>query len=142
LWLLLLLPAYVGWRLSPALTIAPFSACAAVALLVILCVVIPRSVRNHALRNSTLERLVAWAGVLSMGFFSSLLVFTVLRDLVLHMKTAPSESPGHSSAQPFFGANANDNHGCLHLHLLYINTSSTIRSSDVSVILPGGSPQD
>jgi predicted MPP superfamily phosphohydrolase len=82
LWLLFLLPVYVGWRLLPALSLGPLGACAGIAL-IIGCVVIPRSVRNHALRNPALERFLAWAGVLSMGFFSSLFVFTVLRDLVL-----------------------------------------------------------
>ena len=45
--------------------------------------VIPLSVRNQVIRDPLLENLLAWIGVLSMGFFSSLLAFTVLRDLVL-----------------------------------------------------------
>ncbi len=83
LWLLLSLPGYIAWRLLPALSIGPLGVCAGAALLVMCCVVIPLSVRNHAIRNPILENLLAWVGVLSMGFFSSLVVFTLLRDLVL-----------------------------------------------------------
>jgi uncharacterized protein len=74
LWLLLLLPGYIGWRLFPALSVGPLGVCAGIGLLIICCVVI---------RNPTLEHFLAWVGVLAMGFFSSLFVFTLLRDLVL-----------------------------------------------------------
>jgi uncharacterized protein len=83
LWLILSLPGYIGWRLLPALSIGPFGVFAGVALLILCCVVIPLSVRNHAIVNPTLERVLAWVGVLSMGFFSSLFVFTLLRELFL-----------------------------------------------------------
>jgi uncharacterized protein len=83
LWLILLLPGYIGWRLLSALSIGPFGVCAGIALLITCCVLIPLSVRSHAIRNPTLENLLAWVGVLSLGFFSSLFVFTLLRDLVL-----------------------------------------------------------
>jgi predicted MPP superfamily phosphohydrolase len=83
LWLLLSLPGYVGWRLLPALSIGPLGVCLGVALLLACCVVIPLTVRNHKIRNPFLENLLAWVGVLSMGLFSSLLVFTLLRDLFL-----------------------------------------------------------
>ena len=83
LWLLLSLPVYIGWRLLPALSIGPLGVCAGIALLILCCVVIPLSVRNHRIHNARLENLLAWVGVLSMGIFSSLFVFTLLRDLVL-----------------------------------------------------------
>jgi uncharacterized protein len=83
LWLILLLPGYIAWRLLSAISIGPFGVCAGIALLITCCVLIPLSVRSHAIRNPTLEDLLAWVGVLSMGFFSSLFVFTLLRDLVL-----------------------------------------------------------
>ncbi len=83
LWMLLSLPGYIGWRLLPALSIGPMGVCAGIALLMACCVVIPLSVRSQAIRNPAVKDLLAWAGVLSMGFFSSLFVFTLLRDLVL-----------------------------------------------------------
>jgi predicted MPP superfamily phosphohydrolase len=83
LWLLLSLPGYVGWRLLSALSIGPLGVCLGVALLLACCVVMPLTVRSHKIRNPFLENLLAWVGVLSMGLFSSLLVFTLLRDLFL-----------------------------------------------------------
>lgn len=67
----------------PALSFSPIGVYSGIVLLIICCVVIPLSVRSNVIRNPTLEILLAWVGVLSMGFFSSLFVFTVLRDLVL-----------------------------------------------------------
>jgi predicted MPP superfamily phosphohydrolase len=81
--MLLSLPGYVGWRLLPALSIGPVGICAGIALLTAFCIVIALSVRNRAIRSPTVKDLLAWAGVLSMGFFSSLFVFTLLRDIVL-----------------------------------------------------------
>jgi hypothetical protein len=83
LWLLLSLTGYIGWRLSPAVSIGPLGVCAGVGLLIICGVVIPLSIRNRAIDNPALEHFLAWVGVLAMGFFSSLLVFTLLRELVL-----------------------------------------------------------
>ncbi len=54
-----------------------------VLLLIVCCVVIPLSLRHQTMRNPGLENLFGWVGVLSMGFFSSLFVFTLLRDIVL-----------------------------------------------------------
>jgi uncharacterized protein len=83
LWLVLSLPGYIAWRLLPALSVGPFGVFAGMALLIVCCAVIPLAVRNHAIRNPALAEVLTWVGVLSMGFFSSLLVFTLLRDLVL-----------------------------------------------------------
>jgi predicted MPP superfamily phosphohydrolase len=83
LWLIFSLPGYIGWRLLPALSPSLAGVCIGVLLLVLCCVVIPLSVRHHAPRNALLAGLFAWTGLLSMGFFSSLFVFTVLRDVFL-----------------------------------------------------------
>jgi len=83
LWLVLSLPGYIAWRELSALSVGPAGVFAGMALLIVCCAVIPLAVRNHAIRNPALADVLAWVGVLSMGFFSSLFVFTVLRDLVL-----------------------------------------------------------
>jgi hypothetical protein len=83
LWLIFLLPAYIGWRLLPALSIGPVGVCAGIAFLITCCAVIPMTVRSRSIRNAKFADLLAWIGVLSMGAFSSLLVLTLLRDLVL-----------------------------------------------------------
>ncbi len=82
-WLIFLLPVYIGWRLLPALSIGPLSVCVSIAVLLTCCVVIPLAVRSRSIRNAKLAGLLAWIGVLSMGAFSSLLILTLLRDLVL-----------------------------------------------------------
>jgi predicted MPP superfamily phosphohydrolase len=82
-WLLFSLPVYIGWRLLPALTLGPLAVGVGIAVLLLCCVVIPASVRVRARGNPRLEDLFSWVGVLSMGFFSSLFMFTVLRDVAL-----------------------------------------------------------
>jgi predicted MPP superfamily phosphohydrolase len=83
IWLLLSLPGYIGWRLLPALTDGPVSLAIGVAILIGCCVLIPRSVALRAIQGSGLKTALVWAGLLAMGFFSSLFVLTLLRDLVL-----------------------------------------------------------
>jgi uncharacterized protein len=82
-WLFLALPAYVGWRLFSALPIGPIGALIGTVLLVAGCVFIPLSVRSRSIRNQQLADRLSWVGLTAMGFFSTLLVLTVLRDLVL-----------------------------------------------------------
>jgi len=82
-WLIFSLPVYIGWRLLPALANGPIQMGIGVALLVGCCVLVPVSVRVRSLRNSTLATLLAWMGLLSMGFFSSLFALALLRDVVL-----------------------------------------------------------
>jgi predicted MPP superfamily phosphohydrolase len=82
-WLIFSLPVYIGWRLLPALANGPIQMGIGVALLVGCCVLVPVSVRVRSLRNATLATLLAWMGLLSMGFFSSLFALALLRDVVL-----------------------------------------------------------
>jgi uncharacterized protein len=83
LWLVLALPAYIGWRLFPALSIGAFGMWAGILMLIVCCVIIPLAVRNRWVRNPRIADLLAWVGLLFMGLFSSLFVFTLLRDVVL-----------------------------------------------------------
>ncbi len=95
LWLVLSLPLYIGGRLLSALSIGPLGVCAGIAVLLVCCVVIPLTVRSHTIRIPALANLLTWVGVLSMGIFSSLFVFTLLRDLVLlgaHLLLSPEQA--------------------------------------------------
>jgi len=83
LWLVLALPVYISWRLLPALSVGTFGVFAGITVLIVCCLVIPVIVRSRAVNNPSLANLLAWIGVLSLGVFSSLLVFTLLRELVL-----------------------------------------------------------
>jgi len=83
IWLFLLLPGYVGWRLLSALSLGPREVFAGIALLVACCWLIPLSVRTRTMENRRLAEALSWVGLTAMGFLSSLFVFTLLRDLVL-----------------------------------------------------------
>ena len=80
--IVLLLHLYVGWRLVPALG-SLLAAAALVLVLVVTAVTLPfglgarrAGTRRHAAR-------LAWLGLVGMGLFSSLLVLTLARDVVL-----------------------------------------------------------
>lgn len=82
--LLTLLHAYIGWRLLPALVTAPASRVLGIGLLLLSIALIPLGMLARFLfaRQMLADRL-SWAGSLAMGFFSSLLVFTLIRDAIL-----------------------------------------------------------
>lgn len=81
--LLVLLQVYVGMRLLPDLALGLLFNVAGVLLLVVLTVLVPVGLMSASLRRRRWSEGVAWLGLLSMGFFSSLLVTTLARDLVL-----------------------------------------------------------
>jgi predicted MPP superfamily phosphohydrolase len=80
--LLALLHFYVGVRLLPALPIGASGRVLGALLLVCSFVLMPLSMMTRLLPRAWADRF-AWAGLLMMGLFSSLFVFTLLRDLAL-----------------------------------------------------------
>jgi uncharacterized protein len=100
LWLILSLPVYIGWRLLSALSVGPIGIGLGILILFGACVVIPLAVRTRSFRNQDLADLFSWLGLTAMGFFSSLFVFTVLRDLLLgaaHLLLSASEADAWSA---------------------------------------------
>jgi predicted MPP superfamily phosphohydrolase len=83
IWLFLSLPGYIGWRLLSALSIGPLGIIAGILVLVACCLFIPLAVRTRTMRNQEWADRLSWVGLTAMGFFSTLFVLTVLRDLVL-----------------------------------------------------------
>lgn len=81
--LLVLLQVYIGMRLLPDLALGLLFNVAGVLLLGLLTVLVPVGLMSASLRRRRWPPLVSWLGLLSMGFFSSLLVTTLARDLVL-----------------------------------------------------------
>ncbi|WP_420475732.1 metallophosphoesterase [Noviherbaspirillum sp. ST9] len=81
--ILALLHAYIGWRILPALPLSAAGRWAGVAWLGVSVFLVPAGFFAHAIRTPHVADRVTWAGMLAMGMFSSLLVFTFLRDLVL-----------------------------------------------------------
>jgi len=76
-----LLHATIGWRIVPALP-HPWGAAFA-ALLVVSAVLLPLGLGARRIRRHPLADRLAAAGLWCLGLFSSLLVLTVLRDIVL-----------------------------------------------------------
>lgn len=83
LWLLVSLPGYVGWRLLPALDLGPAAIVMGIAVLLAACVLIPVSVNARSMKNREFADRVAWIGLITMGFLSSLFIMTLLRDAFL-----------------------------------------------------------
>jgi len=83
LWLLLSLPGYIGWRLLPPLTTGPVGVGAGILILIGACLLIPRAVRAQARAGDWFATALIWTGLFAMGFFSSVFVLTLLRDLLL-----------------------------------------------------------
>jgi len=78
-----MLHVYVGLRLIPELPVGlPVKILAACAL-VLSCCLIPLGMLSRRFERQPHADRIAWIGLLAMGLFSSLLVFTFLRDVVL-----------------------------------------------------------
>ncbi len=81
--LLVLLQVYIGMRLLPDLDGGLLLNMAGVLVLVVLTVLVPVGLMSASLRRRRWSERVSWLGLMSMGLFSSLLVTTLARDLVL-----------------------------------------------------------
>ncbi len=92
--LLALLHLYIGLRLIPAIDLGPAGVAFGVFLLVLSTLLLPLGLLTTRLKKFRYGDQLAWVALLAMGFFSSLLVLTVARDLALLL------------ALPFGGANA------------------------------------
>jgi uncharacterized protein len=90
--LLTLLHVYVGWRLLPDLRLGIAGWAVGGVVLLASCILMPLSMMTRSMRPPWADR-IAWAGLLMMGFFSSLLVVTLLRDigLLIAMIAFPDE---------------------------------------------------
>jgi uncharacterized protein len=82
LWLSALLHLYVGWRIAPELpgVVAPWLFAA---VLLASAILIPLAFFGRRSRDRAAADRYSWAGMLALGAFSTLLVLTVLRDVVL-----------------------------------------------------------
>jgi predicted MPP superfamily phosphohydrolase len=81
--LLVLLHTYIGLRLMPDLGLGLPGMLAGAFFLLLSAVLVPVGLLSSSLRRRRWSELLAWLGLLAMGLFSSLLVATLLRDLVL-----------------------------------------------------------
>jgi predicted MPP superfamily phosphohydrolase len=79
----ILLHVYVGFRLIPEWPVNPSIKAVAALWLVLSCFLIPLGVLARRLERQPLADRLAWIGLLAMGFFSSLLVLTIVRDVTI-----------------------------------------------------------
>jgi predicted MPP superfamily phosphohydrolase len=98
--MLLLLHGYIGWRLLPDLPLDTVGRLLGWLCLAASSALIPAGMMARRIKRQPLGDRVAWAGLLTMGLFSSLLVLTLLRDLLLLCVAAlqgffPSAAPPH-----------------------------------------------
>ena len=77
----LLLHGLVAWRLLPALD--PAWAAGLAPVLLASALLLPMGLLAHRVAKGALADRLAWVGLLCMGLFSSLLVLTALRDVLL-----------------------------------------------------------
>ncbi|MDX3906434.1 MAG: metallophosphoesterase [Pigmentiphaga sp.] len=94
-----LVHAYVGLRLVPDLDAFPGLGAALAIVLVLSAILIPTSMLARRRSAGPGLRAAMWLGLLCMGLFSSLLVLTLLRDVVLAAASAlalflPAWQPG------------------------------------------------
>ena len=78
-----LLHLYIGTRLLPDLGVGPGGQLGGALLLVLSCALMLAGLMARSLQSRGLADRLAMAGLLAMSLFSSLFVFTLLRDLVL-----------------------------------------------------------
>jgi predicted MPP superfamily phosphohydrolase len=76
------LHAYIGWQILPALGSATLEWMGGAALLLSFCLIPAGLIASRGMRQPLADRLT-WAGMLAMGLFSTLLLLTLLRELVL-----------------------------------------------------------
>ncbi len=81
--LLVLLHVYIGQRILPALPVAGVGQLAGVLYLILSALLIPAGFGARRLLPKPLAERLVWPGLLAIGLGSSLLVLTLLRDIVL-----------------------------------------------------------
>jgi predicted MPP superfamily phosphohydrolase len=83
LWLLASLPGYIGWRLLPDLGFGVAGIIGGVLCLMAACALIPISASLRNTPNRAMADRVSWVGFIAMGFFASLFVVVLARDVLL-----------------------------------------------------------
>jgi hypothetical protein len=132
--LLALLHAYIGWRVLPDLPVPAMGRLLGGLWLALSLVLVPTGLLARAIRRQPLADRLAWAGLLALGLFSSLLVLTLLRDAALLLAMlAGMRSPAFvawsAAAVPLLGA--------LVTLIGFINARRTASVVDVEVPISG-----
>ncbi|MET0656772.1 MAG: metallophosphoesterase [Steroidobacteraceae bacterium] len=97
--LLATLHAYIGLRLIPYLSLSTAATAVATLLLFASCLLIPLGMASRSVRNPEWADRAVWVGMTTVGVFSSLLVFTVLRDVALGVAWLFASAEGFAHAE-------------------------------------------
>jgi hypothetical protein len=81
--ILVLVHLYIGLRLLPGMEVGILGTLVGTILLALSAVLVRIGLVAPSLRRSRWSGPLAWTGLLAMGFFSSLLVLTLARDVLL-----------------------------------------------------------
>ena len=98
----LLLHAYIGWRLLPDLPFGPLGVAAMAVWLIASTTLIPFALLSRRINRQPLSDRLAWAGLLAIGSFSSLFVLTFVRDVALLLGSAVTGSLLQASSVQHF----------------------------------------
>ncbi|HEY6513852.1 MAG TPA: metallophosphoesterase [Burkholderiaceae bacterium] len=131
LWLSALLHLYIGWRIAPELpgTAATWGF---VALLLASAILIPLAFFGRRSRDRARADHLSWAGMLALGLFSTLLVLTLLRDVLLLLAW-----PFGIAALPQWSALAVPALAALFITIGFVNARRTARVREVEVPVAG-----
>jgi predicted MPP superfamily phosphohydrolase len=78
------LHAFVGWRLSPALSLySPIAGALLWAWVALSSLLVPMGLVKARFAGPRLAHMLTWTGLIAMGFFSSIFVLTFLREVLL-----------------------------------------------------------
>ncbi|AIO36272.1 calcineurin-like phosphoesterase family protein [Burkholderia cenocepacia] len=133
---------YVGLRIIPDAFASPVARTLAALVLASFCVLIPVGMFSRRFDEGWPATLFGWAGALAMGFFSSLLVLTFLREFVLLGAFLWRHLPG---AGAWTGAASDTARGVLVGALLvtaigFVGARRTAAVRHVSIPVPGLPP--
>lgn len=81
--LLALFHAYIGWRVLPDLTVLPWARALGAAVLILSFVTIPMGFASRSMRGRPALEWMSVLGLFMMGLASTLVVYTLLRDIGL-----------------------------------------------------------
>jgi predicted MPP superfamily phosphohydrolase len=132
--LLALLHAYIGWRVLPDLPVTPVIQWLGGLLLLVSFILVPAGLFSRMIKRQPLSDRLAWAGLLAMGLFSSLLVLTLARDLVLLLAATFGV---HAAALSIWSAVAVPSLAGLASLIGFINARRVARVVDVEVPITG-----
>jgi predicted MPP superfamily phosphohydrolase len=97
--------AYIGWQLLPSLELGKVGLFIGIILLVLSTLLIPLSMlARYVIQPQSTADKVAWAGSLAMGFFSSLLVLTFIRAILLVTVNSANMTTYTAIATPLIAA--------------------------------------